>query len=96
MNSFVRDKIKLKLTDIDWDKINLLFPLNKSKEHRELRKILFNKFDKRGKGWLTLIECEKGIKDVLKQPIPRPCVLCAYHISRDAVKSVKNKRYDDE
>ncbi len=78
------------MQDIDWKEINSRLPIEKTKEDAAKRKKMFRAFDGNGNGFLSLAECDKGIRDVLKleqlfdckQPIMR-----AFQAAKNRYKS---------
>ena len=51
---------------INWTEFTSKLPLGRDKEGVALRTKMFRDFDPNGNGYLSLAECDKGVRDVLK------------------------------
>ncbi len=51
---------------INWEHINSKLPVKPTPEQRQRRKDLFSSFDPNQNGYLSLAQCDKGIRDVLQ------------------------------
>ena len=75
---------------IDWKRVEAALPHDKTPEQTERRKKMFREFDPNGNGYLSLAECDKGVRDVLKLDElfdAKPAIMRAFQISKDLTKS---------
>lgn len=52
------------MQNIDWEQITSKLPVEKHQKNDRLR--MWRSFDVNGNGYLSLAECQKGIRDVIK------------------------------
>jgi len=60
-----QEKLEDISTNINWGEIHNKLPIKKTLEDKVNRIHLFNQFDKMGNGYLSLLELDKGVKELL-------------------------------
>ena len=51
---------------IPWDKINAALPYKRNSEEKRKRIDMWKKFDPNGNGFVSLAECQNGVKGAIK------------------------------
>ncbi len=82
---------------VDYERVKKKLCLDKSEESLKKRDKMFKSFDPNGNGYLSLAECDKGIRDVLKLPELfdlKQVIMRAFQAAKTSAKKV-TKHSDD-
>lgn len=78
---------------IDWTSLNEKLPTDKSEEQKEQRKSMFGSFDPNGNGYLSLAECDKGLKGIMEgldnsgsDLFPSAVIMRAFYAAKDVAQ----------
>lgn len=64
---------------IDWTSLNDTLPTDTTVEQKEKRHTLFRSYDPNGNGYLSLAECDKGLKETVDRDLfPSPVIRRAF------------------
>lgn len=66
---------------IDWTSLNDKLPTKTTEEQKEQRKSIFTSFDPNGNGFLSLAECDRGVKELTGDLFPSPVILRAFSVA---------------
>lgn len=72
-----------------WEETVAKLPLDKTEEQKQERFKLYEGFDPNGNGYLSLAECDKGVRDVLGlgDVLPKPVIMRAYQAARGVAQN---------
>lgn len=85
--------------EIEWEKIRVRLPMDKTPEQQEQRKALFRQIDANGNGILSLAELDRGICDVLQCEeifAAKPAIARAFHAAKHVSQSKGKSSINDD